>query len=102
MTVAMRMSMTVCMSVSMRLLFLIAMVLLGSMVMAGAGVCTGFGFKGGLLDLHAESQPAHHVIQHMIVLVAQPGGRNLQRYMAVTQVITDAGQRVGVRTAHGG
>lgn len=55
-------------------------------------VGTGFGFERRLFNAHFKSKPAHHVIEDVVVLIAHPPRFDLQRHMAVAQVITAARQ----------
>ena len=49
-----------------------------------------------LLHHHREAQSLHHVVEHMVVAVAQPQRPDLHRHMPVTEVISAAGEHIGV------
>jgi hypothetical protein len=45
---------------------------------------------------HLQPQTPHHVIEHMIVTVSQPELSELQRNVAVAEMIGGAGQQPGI------
>jgi hypothetical protein len=53
-------------------------------------VSTGFRLKRRLLHHDGESQAAHHVIEHVIVTIAQPAIADLQDHVSIAQVICRA------------
>ena len=61
-----------------------------------AGVCTRFRFKRqrGVCDLQPEL--TQHVVEDVIVVIAQLTWHDLQRDVAVTQVIAGAGEQEGI------
>ncbi len=60
------------------------------------------GLEGRLLEGDFQAKSAQHVVEHMIVLVAQQFSPDLQRHMAITQVIAGAGEKERVVAAHDG
>src|SRR5688572_31057919 len=62
---------------------------------------TSLRFEWRELDPHLESESAQHVVEHMIVLVAQPARTDLQRHVAVSQVIAGARQLQRVAGVNG-
>ena len=54
-----------------------------------------------LFGAHFQTQCTHHLIQHMILQIAAPAVADLQRYMAVAEVIADVGQQQQRRTGCG-
>jgi hypothetical protein len=65
---------------------------------AGAAcVSAALGLEGGFFDAHRQAQTAHHLVEHVVVQIAQPAVPNLQRHMAVAEMIGGAreGARVG-------
>ncbi len=65
------------------------------------GVGTVFRLERRLFHRHRQAQATHHGIQHMIMLVTQPAITDLQRNMAITQMIGGAHHQMHVVTAHG-
>ena len=59
------------------------------------------GFKRCLLYRYGKAKPTHHVVQHMIMLVAHPVGGDLQRNVAIAQVVAGAGQSQRVVAVYG-
>jgi hypothetical protein len=56
-------------------------------------ICTAFGLERRLLDDHRQPERAHHVVEHMIVLVAQPSSAHLHGNVAIAQVVRSARER---------
>ena len=54
------------------------------------------GFESRLFDQHLEAQTSHHLIEHMIVLIANPARADLQCDMSIAQVITDTRELPGI------
>jgi hypothetical protein len=50
------------------------------------------GLEGSVLPSRCEPQPANHIVEYVIGLVAQPTRLDLQRNMPVAEVITGARQ----------
>src|SRR5688572_14690130 len=67
-----------------------------------APVRSGLRLERRLLHLHAEPQAAHHVVQHVVMTVAQPAGMDLQGHVPVAQVVARAGEQPRVCAANGG
>ena len=51
--------------------------------MRAGAVSASFRLEWSLLDIHRESQAAHHLVEHVIVLITQPLGADLQRDMPI-------------------
>ena len=66
------------------------------------GIGTGLGLEGGLFDAHQETERGDHVVQHVIVRVAQPAVAYLQRHVPVAQVIGRARQQTRIVGRHRG
>ena len=64
-------------------------------------ICASLGFKRCLLYRYGKAKPTHHVVQHMIMLVAHPVGGDLQRNVAIAQVVAGAGQSQRVVAVYG-
>jgi len=60
-------------------------------------VCSDFRFERRLLDVDAKTQTANHVIENVVMVVAQPAAADLQRDMTITQVIRRSNQLFGLR-----
>ena len=60
------------------------------------------GLERRLLDSHHKPQPAHHVVKHMVVRVAQPAGTDLQCDVAIAEMVGGARQRSRLARIHGG
>src|SRR6188768_3190283 len=65
-----------------------------------ARIGPALGLEGQGLDAHLQAQAAQHVIEHMIVQETQHAGPNLQRHMAVAQVVGRACQQLRVGAGH--
>ena len=66
-----------------------------AVAVAFAGVGAGFRFKRQMRESDLQAELAQHIVQHMIVVIAQLSGHDLQRNVAVAEVI--AGFRQGER-----
>ncbi len=64
-------------------------------------ICASLGFKRCLLYRYGKAKPTHHVVQHMVMLVAHPIGGNLQWDVAIAQVIAGTGQRQCIVAMYG-
>ena len=53
-----------------------------------------------LLDEHTRSEPAHHVVEHVIVPVSQPAAADLHRHVPVAKVIAGARKARRIRLPH--
>src|SRR5687767_15402700 len=51
-------------------------------------VCARFGLEGGFQCGHVEAELAHQTIEHVIVQIEQPPKFDLQRDVAIAQVIS--------------
>jgi hypothetical protein len=63
-------------------------------------VSTGFRLKRRLLHHDSESQAAHHVIEHVIVTVAQPAIADLQGHVSIAEVICRARKPLRILAMH--
>jgi hypothetical protein len=59
-------------------------------------VGAGLGLERSVFDTHVEAETSHHVIEHMIVLIANESGANLQRDVSIAEVITDSRELPGI------
>lgn len=66
-----------------------------------ASVSTGLRFERRLFYAHVESQAAHHVVEHVIVLVTQPTLSDLKRDVSIPEVIRRTRQSERVIGSHG-
>lgn len=61
------------------------------MMVVAVTVPTGIGaalrFECGLLETHGQTEGRDHLVENMIVLVAQPPLADLQRHVAIAQVV---------------
>ena len=73
-----------------------------AVMMGRALVGPSFRFERRLLGHHAQAQAAQHLVQDMIVLETQQARFDLQRHMAVAQVVGRAGQQQRVGATHRG
>ena len=64
-----------------------------------ATVGTGLGFERGLDTHRLQAQATQHIVEYMVVQVAQPSRLYLQRDVPVAEVITGTRQQQGVFAA---
>src|SRR5688572_6884629 len=98
-----RMPMPMPMPVPVPVLMLMLMLMLVVMVMtvtATVGAC--FGLERSPLEAHLGAQTAHHVVEHVVVLVAEKLALDLQRHMTVAQVVGHPSQEVCIGGVHRG
>lgn len=70
-------------------------------------VGAGFRFERGLLHVDGDAgvgtgELAHHVVEHVVVLVAHEAGFDLQGHVAVAQVVGHLGEHQGIVALDGG
>jgi len=53
-----------------------------------------------MLDDNLETKPDHHVIEHVIVLIAKPPFRNLEGDMPIAQMVSGHGQPQRILRLH--
>ena len=84
------------------MLVAVSVVVMMSMMMtvALAGVSAGFRLERQLAKGHRQAELAQHIVQHVIVMVAQLARHNLQRYVTVAEVIAGLRQHKRVVAAH--
>src|SRR6478735_4723014 len=68
------------------------------MLVARIGAALGLEWQG--LDAHPQAQAAQHVIEHMVVQETQHADPNLQRHIAVAQMVGRARQQLRVGAGH--
>ena len=64
-------------------------------------VCAGFWLERRLLDHDRQPEPAHHVVEHVIMSVSQPALANLHGHVTIAQVISGAREARCIGIAHG-
>ena len=102
------MVMRVVMAVVVRVLMFMMMVVILTMnvrmtVPAVFAIGAALRFKRGGLMVNVQAELNQHVVQHIVALVTQPVRTDLQRHVAVTEVITGAGEQsciMSVRAGH--
>jgi hypothetical protein len=84
------------------MLVAVSVVVMMSMMMtvAFAGVSAGFRLERQLAKGHRQAELAQHIVQHVIVMVAQLARHNLQRYVTVAEVIAGLRQHKRIVAAH--
>ena len=68
--------------------------------MCAGAISAGFRLERRFFDSDGESQAAHHVVEHMIVLIAQPVIADLQSDVTITEVIGRTREIATVNAAH--
>jgi len=68
--------------------------------LGAGGVGTRLGLERRSLCPHRQAQAVDHVVQHMIVLIAQPAVPDLEQYVPITEVVSGPGQQPGVVGPH--
>ena len=58
-----------------------------------AGIGARFRFKRQGVEGHLQPERAQHVVENVIVVIAQFAGHDLQRHVAVAQVVAGAGEQ---------
>jgi hypothetical protein len=61
-----------------------------------AAVGAGFGFEGRLDKADRQAETTQHIVQHMVVQIANPARFDLDRNMAVAQMVTGPGKQVRI------
>ncbi|KAI3491523.1 hypothetical protein L1887_44144 [Cichorium endivia] len=67
-----------------------------------AGIRARFRFKRQAGVGHLQTELAQHVVENVVVVIAQLAGRDLQRHVAVAQVVAGAGEQERIGAAHHG
>ena len=67
-----------------------------------AGVSARFRFKRQAGEGHLQPELTQHVVEDVVVVIAQFAGHDLQRHVTGTQVLTGAGEQERVGAAHHG
>jgi hypothetical protein len=57
---------------------------------------TRLGLERSATRLHGEAEPAHHVVEHVIVLVREPAIAELNGYVPVAEVVRTSQEQVRV------
>jgi len=85
------------------MVLIVAMVMMAMTVAVGtAAVGTRLRLEGCLFNAYHQPQAAQHVVQHMVVTVAQFARHDLYGHVAIAQVVTGAGKQLRVVAAHDG
>jgi hypothetical protein len=78
-----------------RVFMLMLTPLLVAMAVA-ARVPAGLGLEGSLEHAHGKPELLHQAVEHVVVLVRQPPWLNLQRHVAIAQVVSGAREQVAI------
>jgi hypothetical protein len=73
---------------------------LGVVMAVAAAVRSRFGLEGRIHRRDARTEPAQHLLEHVVGGNAQMTGADFDRYVPVAQVVGRAGQRLGRRAGH--
>jgi hypothetical protein len=73
---------------------------LGVVMAVAAAVGSRFGLEGRIHRRDARTEPAQHLLEHVVGGNAQMTGADFDRYVPVAQVVGRAGQRLGRRAGH--
>lgn len=84
------------------MLVAVSVVVMMSMMMtvALAGVSAGFRLERQLAKGHRQAELAQHIVQHVIVMVAQLARHDLQRHVTVAEVVAGLRQHKRIVAAH--
>jgi hypothetical protein len=63
---------------------------------------TRFRLERSVFDTHVEAETSHHVIEHVVVLIANESWTDLQCDMSIAEVIADSRELPGICGADGG
>lgn len=88
---------TVVVVVVVRMSVIVAVLVVVAMTMPAGSVAAGLRLERTLDHQHFQAQLVHQAVEHVIVLVGQAPGLDLQRYVPVAQVIGRPSQQVTIR-----
>ena len=71
-------------------------------MMVPAAIGAGFGLEGGGFVADPDTQMLQHVLQHMVLFEPEPAGADLDRDMAVAEVVGGFEQLQRIGSRHGG